>query len=99
MDNSSNVFEFVGISEVAETTTHLLGLALQQAGHGSAGAGMTLGEVEHYVLQQARDYVSTVREGFVPACARRTLATAPISAICLDRVLTDWDELTAIGLR
>lgn len=94
MDNSPNVFEFVGISEVAETTTHLLGLALQQAGRRSAGAGMTLGEVEQYVLQQARDYLSSVREGFVLSVRTANIGGRAEIRYLLDRVLTDWDELS-----
>lgn len=94
MDKSPTVFEFAGISEVAETTTQLLALALHQAGRKTSAAGMTLGEVEQFVLQQARDYLSTVREGFVLSVRTANVSDRAEIRYLLDRVLTDWDELS-----
>ena len=94
MDNSSSVYAFAGISEVAETTTHLLALALQQSETVKPGEGKALGDVEHYVLQQARDYLSTVREGFVLSVRTSGVSHRAEFRYLLDRVLTDWDSLS-----
>ncbi len=94
MDKTPDVFEFVGISEVAETTTHLLGLALHQADRATAGKAEALGEVEQYVLQQARNYLSTVREGFVLSVRTSDTGTRGDIRYLIDRVLTDWDQLS-----
>ena len=94
MDKSASVFEFAGISEVAETTTHLLALALQQADRSRPVADAGLGPVEQYVLQQARDYLSTVREGFVLSVRTSNISHRAEFRYLLKRVLTDWDELS-----
>lgn len=100
MDKSPNVFEFVGMSEIAETTTHLLALALQQAERRRPGEGAAIGEVEQYVLQQARDYLSTVREGFVLSVRAANVSDRAEIRYLLDRVLTDWDALSReLGLQ
>jgi hypothetical protein len=94
MDDSSSVYAFAGISEVAETTTHLLGLALQQSGRVDSVKGRSLGDVEYYVLQQARDYLATVREGFVLSVRTSGVSQRAEIRYLLDRVLTDWDSLS-----
>jgi hypothetical protein len=94
MNKTPNVYEFVGISEVAETTTHLLALALQQTDRSRAGSDVGLGPVEQYILQQARDYLSTVREGFVLSVRTSKISQRSEARYLLDRVLTDWDQLS-----
>jgi hypothetical protein len=94
MNKTANVYEFVSISEVAETTTHLLALALQQADRAGASSDIGLGPVEQYVLQQARDYLSTVREGFVLSVRTSKISQRGEIRYLLDRVLTDWDQLS-----
>jgi hypothetical protein len=94
MDRTPTVYEFVGISEVAETTTHLLTLALQQVEHFGSGTNARLGPVEHYVLQQARDYLSSVREGFVLSVRTSNIGAYAETRYLLDRVLTDWEQLS-----
>lgn len=94
MDESPNVFEFAGMSEVAETTTHLLALALQQADRARSGTETGLGQVEHFVLQQARDYLSIVREGFVLSVRTSGISRRGEIRYLLERVLTDWDQLS-----
>lgn len=93
-DNVPNMFEFAGISEVAETTTQLLALALQQTGRSGAGANTGIGQMEQYVLQQARDYLSTVREGFVLSVRTTDIGKRDDFRYLLGRVLTDWDQLS-----
>ncbi len=94
MREEAGVYEFVGIGEVAETTTHLLELSLQQAMQTASRQSGGLGQVEQLVLQQARDYLSTVREGFMLSV--RTTQVGDYSEVryLLERVLTDWERFS-----
>jgi hypothetical protein len=97
MDDTTGIDEFVGIGEVAETTTHLLALNLSYTAHHGASLGSgpkRSGQVEQLVLQQARDYVHRVREGFMLSV--RTSPSTPVSELrfLLDRVMTDWSQLS-----
>jgi hypothetical protein len=99
MDDTSSLYEFVGIGELAETTTHLLSLTLQQTVVGDSRQSTRLGRVERLVLQQAQSYLRTVREGFVLSV--RTAQTSHPSEIryLLDRVFSDLAQITGdLGL-
>lgn len=97
MQDQASLHEFARIGEVAETTTQLLALSLQ---HRAAFAGRPSGQahkvdpVEQYVLQQARDLMAQVREGFVLSARA---AQAPDKAelhFLIERVLHDWRSLS-----
>lgn len=92
MHDAAAIAEFVGIGELAETTTQLLALNMHQsASRRQAGPP---GQIEFLVLQRARDYLHKVREGFVLSV--RTAQTNQGSEIrfLLDRVLADWDQFS-----
>jgi hypothetical protein len=99
MDESAGLYEFVGFGELAETTTQLLALSLHtqtlpgQTATGSSGQG-ELSRVEQLVLQQARDYLATVREGFVLSVRTERLTRRGELNYLLERVLTDWSGLS-----
>ena len=88
MVETSSMYEFVGIGELAETTTHLLSLSLHQTVASESRQSTRLGRVEQLVLQQARSYLRLVREGFVLSV--RTSQTTQSGEIryLLDRVLS-----------
>jgi hypothetical protein len=94
MDDKSNVYEFVGIGELAETTTHLLSLSLHQTVVGGDRTGVRLDRVEQLVLQQARSYLRTVREGFVLSVRTSQLTQSGEIRYLLDRVMFDWAQLS-----
>lgn len=92
------LYEFVRIGEVAETTTQFLSLNLQH--HTALGARTAprprsnAAYVEQLVLQQARDYLSGVREGFVLSLKTRQVASRSELRYLLKRVLFDWASLS-----
>lgn len=92
MDETASLYEFVGIGELAETTTHLLALSLQQSAGRRARSDM--GQVEHIVLQQARDHLLKVREGFMLSVRAGHQTHHSELRYMLDRVLTDWSQLS-----
>lgn len=94
MENRAGVYEFVGMGEVAETTTHLLELSLQQALRAPSGRKAPIGQVEQVVLQQARDYLSHVREGFVLSVRTSQVSNTREIGYLLERVLTDWEQFS-----
>ncbi|HXF63566.1 MAG TPA: hypothetical protein VNK95_18230 [Caldilineaceae bacterium] len=93
MDESGSLAEFVGIGELAETTTHLLALNLQYTAHHGARERRT-DQIEQLVLQQAREYLRTVREGFMLSV--RVAPGLPDAELrfLLERVMTDWSKLS-----
>ncbi len=93
MEESAGLYEFVGFGELAETTTQLLALSLQTQAHGSAGSS-ELSRVEQLVLQQARDYLATVREGFMLSVRTERLTRRGELNYLLERVITDWSSLS-----
>ena len=108
MHDSASLHEFARIGEVAETTTQLLSLGLQ---HHTTFAGQPrekprkIDPVEQIVLQQARDLMAQVREGFVLS-VRSTQGPStqgPSMAelrFLLERVLHDWGALSdELGLQ
>ena len=94
MQEDAGVYEFVGIGEVAETTTHLLALSLQQALQAASRQSGAPGQVEQLVLQQARDYLSTVREGFMLSVRTSQISQYGEIQYLVERVLTDWDRFS-----
>lgn len=98
MHDAASLYEFVRISEVTATTKQLLALNLQQrtrlGARRNAAEPRTEDPVEHYVLQQARDFVGQVREGFILSTRRSRVPSAAEMHFLLDRVLVDWDSLS-----
>ena len=103
MNEASGVYKFAGVGELAETVTQLLALGLNYETELGRTPGRRsksgLEQIEQLILQQARDYLAEVREGFV-----LTVRTAQVSQhselqFLLDRVLVDWSALSAeLGL-
>lgn len=97
MHDSASLHEFARIGEVAETTTQLLSLGLQ---HHTSFAGKPrkqarkIDPVEQYVLQQARDLMAQVREGFVLSVRSTQAPTKAELRFLLNRVLHDWGALS-----
>lgn len=87
----TGLFDFVGVGEMAETTTQLLSIAL----HGGVPEGRSVGRVEQLVLQQARDYLSEVREGFVLSVRTERIGEVGELRYLIDRILTDWESVEA----
>lgn len=101
MEQSSSMYKFASIGEMAETTTQLLALDLQyKASLGSRRSHATgLERIEQLVLQQARDYLADVREGFVLSVRTGQVTKRSELKFLLDRVLMDWSKLsTELGL-
>ncbi len=97
MSKSVPVYEFVGIGEMAETTIQLLSLTLRHStpekGR-SQSRGPGLDQVTQLVLQQARDYLARVREGFVLSVRTAQVTDRQEIQYLLDRVLIDWAQLS-----
>jgi len=97
MDDAESIVEFAGIGELAETTTHLLALSLHAAGH-AAEAGRSASDrrdpVERLVLQQAREHLNEVREGFILSVRTSQVYERAEIGYLLDRVLIDWDAFS-----
>lgn len=97
MQDAASLYEFVRIGELAETTTQLLSLTLQHntlLGGQSRSRQSSIGRIEQLVLQQARDYVASVREGFVFSVRTTQVTNASELRFLLDRVLVDWTALS-----
>lgn len=96
MEQSSSMYKFASIGEMAETTTQLLALNLQyKASLGTRRSRATgLERVEQVVLQQARDYLADVREGFVLSVRTAQVTKRSEIQFLLDRVLMDWTQLS-----
>ncbi len=89
-DPTAGLYDFVGIGELAETVTQLLALSLQQRGQRAGNAAA----IKHYLLQQARDHLSSVREGFVLSLRTSQIDDPRELRYLLDRVLLDWSQLS-----
>lgn len=111
MHNPSSMFEFAGFGEVAETTTQLLSLSLRSGFNTSGRSSVVadgnkstedragIGMVEQLVFQQAKDYLSAVREGFVLSLRSSDVPDNNQLRYLIDQVLLDWDSLTSeLGL-
>lgn len=103
MHDETSLHEFARIGEVAETTTQLLALGLQYhttfAGRPRAAA-RKVDPVEQYVLQQARDLMAQVREGFVLSVRSTQAPSKAELRFLIERVLHDWSALSQeLGLQ
>jgi hypothetical protein len=98
VDESSGVYKFVSIGELAETTTQLLALGLQSktnlGGRAPTRQRNGLEQMEQLILQQARDYLAEVREGFVLSARSTKVASRAELQFLLERVLLNWTELS-----
>lgn len=98
MNEVAGVYKFAGIGELAETVTQLLALGLQYG----TELGQTHGrrhksgieKIEQLILQQARDYLAEVREGFVISLRTTQLSDKGELRFLLDRVLIDWNAFS-----
>ncbi len=88
--DTAGMYELVGIGELAETVTQLLLLNLQRRDERPSNASA----VEHYLLQQARDHLGSVREGFVLSLRTSQIGDPRELRFLLDRVLLDWSRLS-----
>lgn len=100
MDEHSGIYKFVSVGELAETTTQMLAFGLQtrtKLGSGQTADGRnehSIERVEQLILQQARDYLAEVREGFVLSVRATKVTNAAELQFLLERVLLDWSTLS-----
>lgn len=97
MDEALGVYKFASVGELAETVKQLLALGLQyKASLGGAPSKVQksgLEQIEQLILQQARDYLAEVREGFVLSVRTTQVSKRTELRFLLDRVLLDWGAL------
>lgn len=103
MSERADMFKFVGIGELSETLTQFLSLSLlyasDQPGGGSASHSTGLEKMQQMILQQAKEHLSKVREGFVLSVRTTDVNDRSEIRYLLDRVLLDWDQLSSeLGL-
>lgn len=98
MDESSGIYKFVSVGELAETTTQMLAFGLQTrtrlGGRADGYNEHSMERVEQLILQQARDYLAEVREGFVLSVRSTNINDAAELQFLLERVLLDWSTLS-----
>jgi hypothetical protein len=98
MQDRSSMFKFASIGELAETTTQLFALNLQYktslGGRRNPQPATGLDKVEQMILNQVRDYLSDVREGFVLSVRTTQVTKRSEIKFLLDRVLMDWSQLS-----
>jgi hypothetical protein len=96
---TDEIFDFVAIGELADTTKQFIHLNLAyNIRRQDRAAGLE--QVERMVLQQARDYLGRVREGFVLSVRTTDVTSTDELSYLLERVLLDWDSLSdELGLQ
>lgn len=96
---TDEVYDFVAIGELADTMKQFIYLSLAyDIRHHDRSAG--LDRVAWMVLQQARDYLGRVREGFVLSVRTTDVTSTDELAYLLERVLLDWDRMRSeLGLK
>ncbi|MCC6454142.1 MAG: hypothetical protein IT328_04315 [Caldilineaceae bacterium] len=94
LDEHGGLYDFVGFGELAETTTQLLALNLHHTAQSGGERRSEPGQVETMVLQQARDYLHKVREGFVLSVRAGQIHDQSELRYLLDRVISDWSQLS-----
>jgi hypothetical protein len=98
MRERADVFEFVGIGELAETLTQYLSLSLQytsdHVGPQQPGGATGLEKMQQLILQQAKDHLTKVREGFVLSVRTAQVTDRSEIRYLLDRVLLDWEQFS-----
>ncbi len=87
---TDELYDFVAIGELADTTKQFiyLNLAYNIRRQNRRGG---LEQVEQMVLQQARDYLGRVREGFVLSVRTADVTSREELGYLLERVLLDWE--------
>ncbi|RME81024.1 MAG: hypothetical protein D6775_14710 [Caldilineae bacterium] len=96
---SIDIWDFVAIGEAADTTKQIIAMNLRRAGRGERSSSRGTEEVERVVLEQARKYLSNVREGFVLSVRTGQVVDKQELSYLLDRVLLDWDAFyRSLGL-
>lgn len=89
---TEEIYDFVAIGELADTTKqfiyHSLACNIRRL-HEAKG----LEQVGQMVMQQARDYLGRVREGFVLSVRTADVSNADELSYLLERVLLDWESL------
>ncbi len=88
-----DVSDFVAIAEVADATTKWLAMHLQTDIGTSRSPGRR-DRISFTILQQARDYLAQVREGFVLSVRTGQVTDTSEMRYLLERVLLDWDALS-----
>lgn len=88
------LYDFVGFGELAETTIQLLALSLHQTAQSGGENRTEAGQIELMVLQQAKDYLHKVREGFVLSVRAGQVGHQTELRYLLDRVISDWSQLS-----
>lgn len=95
MNEASGVYKFASVGELAETVTQLLALGLQYGTELGRTPGQRtksgLEKIEQLILQQARDHLAQVREGFVLSVRTAQLNQKAELRFLLERVLVDWN--------
>jgi hypothetical protein len=97
MDEATGVYKFASVGELAETVTQLLALGLQY--HTTVGGASVpqpksgLEQIEQLILQQARDYLAEVREGFALSVRSVQVTKRSELRFLLDQVLLDWGSI------
>jgi len=98
MQDNSDVYEFISIGELAETTTQLLSLNLKYQANMHSGRGKrrakNIEQIEHLILQKARDYLAEAREGFMLTVRTEQTTQWKETDFLLDRVILDWDDFS-----
>jgi len=97
MREHADIFEFVGVGELAETLTQFLSLNLIYHSQTTPGARRRTGgleQMERLILQQAKDHLAKVREGFVLSVRTTQVNDKNELRYLLDRVLLDWEQLS-----
>lgn len=92
--NSAGMYDFAAIGEVADTTKQLIALNLQYNLQSTEAHSTGLEAVERIVLQQAREYLANVREGFVLSVRAGQVTSKSELAYLIDRVVLDWNDLS-----
>jgi hypothetical protein len=94
LNQNGGLYDFVGFGELAETTTQLLSLNLHHTAQSGGERRNEAGEIELMVLQQARDYLHKVREGFILSVRAGQISDQTELRYLLDRVISDWSQLS-----
>ncbi len=91
---TDELYDFVAIGELADTMKQLIymGLAYNIRRQDRVES---LARVEQMILQQARDYLGRVREGFVLSVRTTDVSSGDELGYLLERVLLDWDTLSS----
>lgn len=96
MDEASGVYKFASVGELSETVTQLLGLGLHYrttvGGAATPQPQTGLEQIEQLILQQARDYLAEVREGFALSVRTTQVTKRSELRFLLDQVLVNWES-------